>query len=273
MKKLIRVVLALACVAATGRLARAADNGTEFGIEDDLTVLGTGGTMWDPDVEIKGFTLFGSTGPAQTVNIPQTLGNIYVSGYVQVSSGMYVAGGSTFTSTVNLPAPASLYVSGGADGQVMTKDAATGAMKWNNASSLVSGDNMGNHIATMTLDMAAFDVKSANYITASSAALSGQLVVYGTSTLTGNTGVGGTLTSAGLVTAQAGLAVTGSASVTNNLTVNGNSQLGSAVTSIHGVNMAAAADTALSVAGQNVQGDYAAKFYSGASLAAWIKKK
>ena len=39
------------------------------------------------------------------------------------------------------------------------------------------------------------------------------------------------------------------------------------------MNMAPAADTALSVAGQNVSGDYAAKFYSGAALAAWIKKK
>lgn len=273
MNRLIRVFIALACVAAAGRLAHAADNGTEFGIEDDLTVLGTGGTAADPDLEVKGFSVFGSTQSAPALVIPVAPGNIFANGYVQVSSGLYVAGSSTFTSTVNLPAPTALYVSGGNNGQVMTKNTATGAMQWSDVSALVSGDNLGNHVATTTLSMSAFDIAGAGYVTASSAALSGQLIVYGTSTLTGNTGVGGTLISAGLVTAQNGLSVTGNASISSNITANGNSQFGDADTDIHGVNMAPAANTALSVAGQNVSGDYAAKFYSGASLAAWIKKK
>lgn len=257
----------------------AADNSTEFGIEDDLTVLGTAGTAVDPDVEIKGFSVFGATQAAPALLIPAAPGNMFVNGYVQVSSGMYMNGSSTFTSTVYLPAPTSLFVTGGSEGQIMTKNATTGALRWDFISSLVTGDNLGSHIATTTLNMMTFDVKNAGYITASSAALSGQLIVLGTSTLTGNTGVAGTLTSAGLVTASNGLSVTaGDAAVTNNLTVNGNSQLGDGLADIHGVNTAAETGTALKIAGEGTTGKFVAKFYSGdpavaTNLAAWIKKK
>ncbi len=269
----------LTALALSWTTAVYADNNTEFGIEDDLTVLGTNGTAADPDLEIKGFSVFGATQSAPGLQIPAAPGNMFVNGYVQVSSGMYVAGSSTFTSTVYMPAPTSLFVTGGTEGQILTKNAATGALRWDSISSYVSGDNLGNHVATTTLNMMNFDVKNAGYITASSAALSGQLVVYGTSTLTGNTGVGGTLTSAGLVTASNGLSVTaGNAAVTNNLTVNGNSQLGDGLTDIHGVNTAAEAGTALKIAGDGTSGKFVAKFYSGdpavsTNLAAWIKKK
>jgi len=277
MNKMMKVLIALVCVAATGRLAYAADNSTEFGIEDDLTVLGTGGSAVDPDLEVKGFSVFGATQSAPALQIPVAPGNVFVNGHIQVSSGMYVMGGSTFTSTVQLPVPTSIFVTGGTQGQVMTKNETTGALQWSNASSLVSGDNLGNHVATTTLNMATFDVQNAGYITASSAALSGQLVVYGTSTLTGNTGVGGTLISAGLVTGQNGLAVTGgNANITNNLTVNGNAQMGNdPAVDIHAVNMAPESDVAFAVKGDGAAGGtkYAAKFYSGSDLAAWIKKK
>ena len=60
MKKLPAVIFALACVMALARSVYA-DNGTEMVVTDDLTVLGTNGTWGDPDFEVKGFTVFGST--------------------------------------------------------------------------------------------------------------------------------------------------------------------------------------------------------------------
>jgi hypothetical protein len=269
----------LTAMALSWTTAVYADNLTEFGIEDDLTVLGTAGTAVDPDLEIKGFSVFGTTQAAPALQIPQAPGNMFVNGYVQVSSGMYVTGGSTFTSTVNLPGPTSLFITGGTEGQILTKNATTGALRWDSISSYVSGDNLGNHVATTTLNMMTFNVQNAGYITASSAALSGQLIVLGTSTLTGNTGVAGTLTSGGLVTASNGLSVTGgNSTLTNNLTVNGNSQLGDGLADIHGVNTAAETGTALKIAGEGTTGKFVAKFYSGdpavaTNLAAWIKKK
>jgi len=61
MKRLLAVVFALACSLTLARSAYAADtdSGTLFGIDDDLTVFGTAGTWYDPDVEVKGFTTFG----------------------------------------------------------------------------------------------------------------------------------------------------------------------------------------------------------------------
>jgi hypothetical protein len=266
----------LTALALSWTTAVYAQNATEFGIEGDLTVLGKGAIdPSDPDLEVKGFTVFGATQAAPVLQIPFTPGNVFVNGYVQVSSGMYVAGSSTFTATVNLPVAASMLVNDAASngGKVLTSDGTTGRLKWGDLSAMVAGDNLGNHIATTTLNMMTFDVKNAGYITASSAALSGQLVVYGTSTLTGNTGVGGALNVTGDEVLTGKLNVAGTSTFVSSVTAQGDSQLGSAYTNKHGVNMAPAANTALSVAGQSVSGDYAAKFYSGATLSAWIKKK
>ncbi|HAT71641.1 MAG TPA: hypothetical protein DCS63_02365 [Elusimicrobia bacterium] len=98
MKKTISLTLLLLCALVAAPTLRAADNGTEFFLEDDLTVYGAQGTQTDPDVEIKGFSVYGATQTAPALQIPVGPGNIFVNGYVQVSSGMYVAGNSTFTS-------------------------------------------------------------------------------------------------------------------------------------------------------------------------------
>ena len=55
MNRIMKITLALFCACVFINSAYAVDNGTEFGIEDDLTVLGNGGNIADPDVEIKGF--------------------------------------------------------------------------------------------------------------------------------------------------------------------------------------------------------------------------
>ena len=98
-----------------------------------------------------------------------------VTGTSTFTASMYIAGVSSFTSVNNI------YIAGGAASQVLATNGPTGSLKWTAVSAL--GDNLGNHVATTTLNMAGYNVQNAGYITASSAALSGQLVAYGTSTL------------------------------------------------------------------------------------------
>ncbi len=69
-------LLALPLLALSLQLC--AQGQTELGVKDDLSVFGTNGTLDDPNVEIKGFTVFGSTQTSYTgaVNGP---GNVVVS--------------------------------------------------------------------------------------------------------------------------------------------------------------------------------------------------
>ena len=60
--------------------------GIEITVEDDLTVSGTGGTALDPDVGIKGFSVFGSTQSSYTGAVIGP-GNVVINGYLSVSSG------------------------------------------------------------------------------------------------------------------------------------------------------------------------------------------
>lgn len=298
MYKLMKVALALACVAAAGSLAQAADNGTEFGIEDDLTVLGTAGTALDPDVEIKGFTVFGSTQAAYL--IPVDTGNVVLNGIVQVSSGLYVAGGSTFTAGAyftgisSFSDAANIHVGGGTANQVLKK-VAGGGMVWaddslgageiaGTARRIVMFQADGTGGADSALQQDAGDT-SITMISGSSLTINGPFQSTGTVKLGNATAGLGDVTIVGAATAQSTLGVDGdadmnarlnvdlSATFVSSVTAKGDTKFGDAVTDVHGVNMAPAADTALSVAGQSVSGDYAAKFYSGGSLAAWIKKK
>lgn len=115
--------------------AYAADNGTEFGIEDDLTVLGVEGTAADPDAEIKGFTVFGATQAAYTGAVVGA-GNVVVNGYLAVSSGAYFVGGSTFASAgayftgiSSFSDVSKIHIAGGAANQVLKK-VAGGGMAW-----------------------------------------------------------------------------------------------------------------------------------------------
>ena len=175
------VLLAALAVLASPPTAAAQ---TELGSEDDLTVLGKDGTAPDPDTEIKGFTVFGATQSAY----PGALvgpGNVVVNGVLSVSTGAYFAGNSTFT------AAGKIFVNDGSDGQVLTKNGATGALQWNNVSSMVTGDNLGNHVATTTLNMAGFGVVGVSTITLSSVTTTAAGVTISTNVfVTGKLGVG-----------------------------------------------------------------------------------
>ncbi len=150
----------------------AADSGVEFGLADDLSVMGTGGDVLDPDTEIKGFTVFGATQAAYP-GASAGPGNVVVNGYLAVSSGPYFAGSSTFTSA------SGIYITGGNDNEVLAKNGANGPLKWTAVSAL--GDNLGNHTATTTLNMATFNMVNVGSITANAA-----ITTYSSMTVAGN---------------------------------------------------------------------------------------
>ena len=159
MKKIMTAVMAaLTCIAMVN--VAYADNNTEFGIEDDLWVGGTGGNWGDADVEIKGFSIFGSTaGITQRIPTSGYPGSVFVGGYLQVSSGSYFMGNSTF------PTAGNIFIPDGQSGKALFYDSATGALKWDTPSNYVSGDSLGTHIATKTLDMNSWDIKNVSTVT------------------------------------------------------------------------------------------------------------
>jgi len=169
---LLRSLLLLLTLSAVYYLLPASANSqTELGSEDDLTVLGINGTALDPDTEIKGFTVFGSTQAAYT-GAAAGPGNVVVNGALAVSSGAYFADSSTF------PAAGRIFLGDGSTGQILSKKS-DGALQW--ASSSVMGDNLGNHIATTTLNMATFNIVNVGSITANAA-----ITTYSTMTVAGN---------------------------------------------------------------------------------------
>ena len=121
---------------------------------------------------------------------PQLGGDLDVNGHkiVSASNGnivvepngtgsVYVTGKSTFTAVMLISSSIyvsqnNLFISGGATGQLLKKNAA-GYLEWGDASG-VAGDNLGTHVATTTLNMNGFGVISAasgtftNGVTASS---------------------------------------------------------------------------------------------------------
>jgi len=153
---------------------------TELGSEDDLTVLGASGTALDPDTEIKGFSVFGSTQAAYTGAVVGP-GNVVVNGVLAVSSGAYFVGNSTFTGGTYLTGVASftnvgnIYITGGNNNEVLSKNGNAGPLKWTAISAL--GDNLGDHNATQRLNMGNYAVWSSSAITAARYQINGSTVL------------------------------------------------------------------------------------------------
>ena len=174
--------------------------GTELGSEDDLTVLGTDGNVHDPDLEIKGFTIFGSTDVR--THISTAPGNTIFNGAIETSSDVYVTGRSTFAGNVYFPSAGALFVSDGASGQILRKNVG-GWLYWDNVSAV--WDNLGNHVATTTLNMNSWNmvnVSSVNflsnvYIASATAAqyggvyISSNVYVVGQASIAGAASIGG----------------------------------------------------------------------------------
>ena len=220
MNRVMRSLLALVCLTAAGRLAHAADNGTEFGIEDDLTVLGSTGTWGDPDVELRGFTVFGPLAGPQVIT--STNGNVAIRGNLQVDSTSYfgssvtIAGSGVFLSTVNV-SQGMLKYGAGAAGQVM-KSGGDGYVYWGTDNSGAVGgtafrvpmwDNTSNAFVSSPLQGNSNTPTNLTLISGSSLTINGPFESTGTVKL-GNATVGlGEVTIAGAATAQNGLSVTG----------------------------------------------------------------
>ena len=173
---------------------------TELGVKDDLSVFGTGGTALDPNVELKGFTVFGSTQALYPGAVIGN-GNVVVNGVLAVSSGAYFTGVSTFNTGMYVMAAATftdvgnIYIIGGVDNQVLAKSGATGSLKWANTSALL-GDNLGNHTATQNLNMNTFNIVNVGSITANAA-----ITTYSSITVVGNGGSYGLSVSSNIIVA------------------------------------------------------------------------
>lgn len=130
MKRLLAVVFALACSLTLARSAYAADNNTEFGVEDDLTVLGTEGTWSDPDVEIKGFTVFGANPSADTY-ATDSVGSVYIADDLQVQSEVYLTATTRILPGVDQ------------DTRVLVQDTSGGQLKWEFLKNILQGGSTG----------------------------------------------------------------------------------------------------------------------------------
>lgn len=291
----------------------ATDNGTEFGIEDDLTVMGSTGTWADPDVEIKGFTVFGPLAGPQVIT--STNGNVAIRGNLQADSTAYfgssvtVAGYGVLQSTVqflnNTGNAVNLYFDNAAanTGKVL-KATGNGFLEWaadqnttmtfntpyrlqmvnstddGLADTQFVQDGGGNSLSLMASSMTIKGNGTDGLGVAGAVKLDGNTSVLNANTFTVGAGastLGGTLNVAGDADLDARLNVDGDATFASSATIKGVTQLGdTAGTDKVAVNMTSddgRATGALNVAGGAGNGNFVAKFYSGADLAAWIKKK
>ncbi|MFA7009053.1 MAG: hypothetical protein WC204_09345, partial [Elusimicrobiales bacterium] len=220
MKTVTKAALGLLTAIALSWVPAAyAANSTEFGVEGDLTVLGTGGnSALDPDVEIKGFTVFGSTQSSYPGGQPITAGNVVINGVLSVSSGAYFVGGSTFstggayfTGVSSFSDVANVHFGGGAAGQVLKKVAGAGMVWANDATGLstlgsVRRLQMVNNTADGLIDSAFIQNAGDTNITMYA---SSSMTILGAFEAAGAAKMGGTLNVTGAATLSSSLGVTG----------------------------------------------------------------
>ena len=84
MKIMKWLVVVTAVLGLTFNDVNSQDAGLEFGIEDDLTVMGVDGDTNDPDLEVKGYSVFGTSDGATVAT--SGVGNVFVSGTLEASN-------------------------------------------------------------------------------------------------------------------------------------------------------------------------------------------
>ena len=126
-----------------------------YGDGSALTGLGGSGSSFNADLldGLDSLDFVRKTGSvtetitgAKTFTGNTSIGPLSVTGTSTFTAGMYMTGISSFTSVNNI------YIAGGAANQVLAANGPTGSLKWTTVA--VSGDNLGSHVATMTLNMA-----------------------------------------------------------------------------------------------------------------------
>ena len=135
-------------------------------------------TIMAPDTQPA--SLWASTSTITPHLYVSTTGKIGI-GTMSPDATLHVVGISSFTDKVYIPEN-KIYVNGGTTGQILKKNAG-GWLEWGTAAS--AGDNLGNHIATMTLDMA-----GNTFVNVSSVVFNKSVTNYGTTTLAGVTNAG-----------------------------------------------------------------------------------
>jgi hypothetical protein len=102
---------------------------------------------------------------------------VIINGILGVSSGAYIVGNTTITyiTSATFSGASSIFINDGSTGQILKKSS-TGNLIWSDLTAV--GDNLGNHIATMTLDMKNFPI-----INISSLAITGATGMSGTDSL------------------------------------------------------------------------------------------
>lgn len=329
------VVIGMVAPLVFGVVAHAADEGLEFGVQDDLSVMGVEGWLQDADLEVKGFSVFGS---ATGLNVPAAFtngagsvvisSNLFVNG--QLKAGAIDLGGANMTVS-NLTVQGFLHAQG--DSLEVLKDASM-------SKSLTIGEQLnvtGNGTISGGLNVTGNGIVGGTLGVTGNTALGGTLGVTGVATLNnalnvggittlstnliinsttpsadkatgavvvqggvgvgqnvnvggalgvvGNTTLGGTLGVTGNGTFGGTLGVTGNTTLGGTLGVTGVATLSTNVTAVQsaflatdggavGVGTATVdANTRMQVKGGANSGDYVAKFYSGDTMAAWIRKK
>ena len=86
---LLLVLVFLFSCALVFSSAYAEDQGTEFGVEDDLTVLGNEGTDADPDLEVKGYSSFSAT-PTNATSVTSGAGSVYMENNLEIGGNAYL---------------------------------------------------------------------------------------------------------------------------------------------------------------------------------------
>lgn len=86
-QKILRGICVLSAL-AIGPRALAQDANVEAGFEDDVTVRGRGGSKLDPDLEVQGYTGFGTNFSAASY-VTSGVGQVYIQGNLEVGANLY----------------------------------------------------------------------------------------------------------------------------------------------------------------------------------------
>lgn len=101
-------------------LSAMAQGRTEMGVADSFVVQGKTGSKTDPDVNLAGYTLFG-TNAAGAVAVTSGVGNVYIQNSLEIGSSLYLQGNglvfpdATTQATAYIVSPLSSLVSGECD--------------------------------------------------------------------------------------------------------------------------------------------------------------
>lgn len=285
MKRIALAVIALACSLSLASSAYAkdatGDDGVEFGIADDITVLGTGGTRGDADVDVRGFSLFGSdvVGHVSQVSGP---GSMEITNSLQVDHDLFLSTGGNIElgtgSKINLQGGANIIV--GTGGMVTQFDEPSLPSDVVNLAyfdrKIIGGDAIWkydparNHIyastysANVGIGLESADVTAKLQVVSTNSADS-ELFAVGSS-------ADGGLTNSSILSIQATTALgVGKAGLSGSLAIG--AVAGAAETIENGTTNGLEANAMLQVKGDGTANGMIATFYDGSTLAAWVKKK